>query len=70
VLAIGTERTYIAWRIVDQAMAYHFILSLETFAAFTSRTSFHRTVMWSVLRVDVCMGAESVLVHTTLRRII
>lgn len=69
-LPVGTERTNVAWRVMDQAVAYHFILSLKPFAAFTSRAIFHGTVMWSVLRVDLRMRAGPVLAYKPLGSII
>ena len=64
VFAVRTEGTDVAWGIVDQAVAYHFVLPLETFAALTPRASFYGTVMWSVLRVNVRMRAEFKIRYT------
>jgi hypothetical protein len=56
-LLIGTERTHIAWRIMHQAMAHHFILALESFPAYASWTTIYGTEMRSVLGMHVGMGA-------------
>lgn len=56
-LSLRTERTYVAWRLVDQAVAYHFVLPLEAFATFGTITSLHGTVVRSTLGMNVGMGA-------------
>jgi len=45
VLPIRAEWTNITGRIVNKAMADHFIFSLETLAPLTTRTALNRTVM-------------------------
>ena len=54
-LSVGTKWTNITRRVMDKSMPDHFILPLETFAAFTSRTSLHVAVMRTNRRMDVGM---------------
>jgi hypothetical protein len=56
-LLIRTEGTYIAWRVMHQAMPHHFILALEPFPTQPTWTPIHRTEMRPVLRVHICMRA-------------
>lgn len=65
-LLIGTERTHIAWGIMHQAVAHHFIFALESFPAYASWTTFYGTEMRSVLRVHVGMGAIGLYVRVVL----
>lgn len=58
-LLIGTEGTYIAWRVMHQTMPHHFILALEPFPAQPTWTAIHGTEMRPVLRVHVCMRARN-----------
>ncbi len=59
--AIRTEWTDIAWRIMHQTVANHFILPFEPSATLGSRATLDRTVMWPVLRVDIRMRAGFVV---------
>lgn len=56
-LSFRTKGTDIAWRLMHQAMAYHFVLPLESFASFGPRTRLHGAIVWSVLTVYVRMRA-------------
>src|SRR5438034_10314065 len=47
VLLIWAKRTNIAGRVVDEAVATHFVFALETLSAYTSRAVLHGTVIWS-----------------------
>jgi hypothetical protein len=46
-LSVGTERTNVARAFVNKTVTYHFVLPLEAFSAFCSRSTVDRTVMWS-----------------------
>lgn len=56
-LSFWTEWTYVAWRLVDQAVTYHLVLSLEAFPAFRPIASLHWAVVRPILGMDVGMGA-------------
>lgn len=58
-LAVRTERAYVAGRVVDEAVTYHLVLALEAFAAFGAWASRNRAVVRSVLGVDVRVRAGS-----------
>lgn len=57
-LAFGTEWTDISWAVVNQTMADHLILALETFPAFRSGASRYGTIMRPTLAVDVLVGTR------------
>lgn len=57
-LSFGTKRAYVAWRLVNQAVTYHFIFSFKTFTALRTITCFYGAVMRSVLRVNVHVRAS------------
>jgi len=46
VFPIRAKRADVAWGIMNQAMSYHFILSFEALAPFTSWTPFDWTIVW------------------------
>lgn len=48
-LPVRTERANITWTIMNKSMPDHLVLSLESFATFTSCAAFHRTIVWSIL---------------------
>lgn len=54
-LLVRAERTDVARRVVHQTMSHHFVLALEAFPAGSTRTSFDRTEMRSVLGMHVGM---------------
>lgn len=56
-LTIWAEGTYVARAVVYQAVADHFVLAFEAFAAFAAGTFFDRAVVRAALAVDVSMGA-------------
>lgn len=56
-LLIRAEWAYITRRVMDKAMAFHFVFALEALAAFGARTAFYWAVVWTVLRVYICVGA-------------
>lgn len=58
-LLIGTEWTYIARRVMHQAMTHHFILALETLPTDAAWTAFYGTEMGPFLGMHVRMGAVS-----------
>jgi hypothetical protein len=58
-LAFWTERTDIAWAIVHQAMANHFVFALEPFAALRASAARDRAVVWPTLAVYVLMRAAN-----------
>jgi hypothetical protein len=60
VLLVWTEGTDVAWGVVDEAVAHHFIFALEAFSAKGARTAVYGTEVRAVLGVDVCVGAEGV----------
>ncbi len=64
--SFGTERTYVARGLVDQTMSDHLIFPLEPLTPFRTVTSLHRTVVGSVLRVDVFMRALELTVSMVL----
>ena len=45
---------------MDQAVAYHLVLSLEAPSHFGSSAALDGTIMWSDLGVDIGMGAKTV----------
>lgn len=57
VISLWTEWTDVARRIVDQAMANHFILPLEAFATFATTTARDRAVVRAGLAVDIGVRA-------------
>jgi hypothetical protein len=57
VFAIRTKWTDIAGRLMHEAVADHFVLALEAFAAFGADTAGDGAVVWAVLEVHVCVGA-------------
>jgi hypothetical protein len=59
-LALWTEGTYVAWAVVHQTMANHFVLALEAFTTFRAWAAGDGTVVWPTLAVDVFVGAELV----------
>jgi len=49
VLLIWAKRANIAGRVVNEAVADHFIFALETLSTYTSRAVLHGTVIWSLM---------------------
>lgn len=56
-LLVWTEGTDVAWGVVYEAMAHHFILALEAFPAECARTALYWAEVWAILGVHVCMRA-------------
>lgn len=52
-LSFGTKRAYVAWRLVNQAVTYHFIFSFKSLTALRTIACLYGAVMRSVLRVNV-----------------
>jgi hypothetical protein len=61
VLSVRAEWAHIFGTFMDKTVSYHFVLSFETFAAFTSRTVLDRTAVRAVCEVNIAMRAEEVL---------
>jgi hypothetical protein len=59
VFAIRAKRTYIPRRLMNEAVANHLVLALETFATFGAETAYDRAIVWSVLRVYI--GVRTVI---------
>ena len=56
-LSFGTKRAYVAWRLMNQAVTYHFIFPFETFTALRTITCLYRAVVRTILRVNVHVRA-------------
>ena len=54
---VRTERTDVAWRVVHKTVADHLIFALEALSALGAGTALDGAVVWSELRVDICMRA-------------
>lgn len=54
-LTLRAERANVAWRLVHQAVANHLVFALEALAMLRAIALLHRTVVWPVLRMDVCV---------------
>ena len=68
--SFGTKWTYVAWRLMNQAVTYHFIFSFETLTALRTVTCLYRAVMGSVLRVNVHVRASgAVSIRGRLRQV-
>lgn len=61
--SIRTERTNIAWRVVDQTMSDHLILSLEPLSTFTAWASLYTAVVRSIRRVNIGVGIQEILTY-------
>lgn len=61
VLSIGTERTHVPRRIMDQTMPDHLVLALEAFPTFAPWTSLNRAVVRPGGRMHIRMRIEQVL---------
>lgn len=57
-LSFGTKRAYVAWRLMNQAVTYHFIFSFETLTALRTIACLYGAVVRSVLRVNVHVRAS------------
>ena len=57
-LSFGTKRAYVAWRLVNQAVTYHFIFSFETLTALRTVACLYGAVVRPVLRVNVHVRAS------------
>jgi hypothetical protein len=55
VFTVRTKWTNISRGSMYKAMTNHFVLSLETFATLASRASSHGAIVWSTLRVNICV---------------
>jgi hypothetical protein len=55
--SIRTKGTDIARRIVHEAMPDHLVLTFEPLATFAAGAAWYRAVVWSILAVDIGMGA-------------
>lgn len=58
-LSFGAEGTDVAWAVVDEAVADHFVLAFEAFAAFGAGAACDWAVVRAVLAVDVLVRAGS-----------
>jgi hypothetical protein len=61
VLLVRTKGTYIARRVVNQAMADHLIFAFESLSALASVTASLRTEVRTIGRVNVGMRVQEVL---------
>lgn len=55
VLSIWTEWTNVSRRLMNQSMSDHFVLPLESFAAFATWTALDRAVVRPILGMDIGM---------------
>lgn len=60
VLAFGAEGTDVAWGLVNEAVADHFVFALEAAAAWSSRTAGDAAEVGADFGVDVLVGAVDV----------
>jgi hypothetical protein len=60
-LPVWAEGAYVSRGRVDESMANHFVLALETLSSLSTGTSLDRAIMRPVLRVDVGMGAAGLV---------
>ena len=57
-LSFGTKRAYVAWRLMNQAVTYHFIFSFETLSALGTIARLYGAVVRSILRVNIHVRAS------------
>lgn len=60
-LSVRTKRANVTWRIMDQTMSNHLVLSLKPLPSFTSWTAFDATIVWPVRGMYICMGIQEIL---------